>query len=89
MLTKVASIGEMLITVLRRYPAMSAALVNFGVFVAGYFGLHITAAQLVGFVGVLDVLFGIIVHSNVVPLVTHQEIVDTTKANVPVSKEGK
>ena len=53
---------------LKTYPALSAALVNFGVFAAGYFGLHITADQLVAAVGVLDVLFGLIVHSNVIPV---------------------
>ena len=53
---------------LKTYPAISAALINFGVFAAGYFGLHITADQLVAAVGVLDVLFGVIVHSNVIPV---------------------
>lgn len=53
---------------LKTYPALSAALVNFGVFVAGYFGLHITAEQLLMYVGVADVLFGLIVHSNVIPV---------------------
>src|ERR1700750_1544412 len=53
---------------LKNYPALSAALINFGVFAAGYFGLHITADQLVAAVGILDVLFGFIVHSNVIPV---------------------
>lgn len=53
---------------LTTYPALSAAIVNFGVFVAGYYGLKITANQLVMYSGVADVLFGLVVHSNVVPL---------------------
>jgi hypothetical protein len=57
-----------LVNVLRTYPAISAALVNFGVIAAAHFGIHATGAQLVADVGALDVLFGIIVHSNVVPL---------------------
>lgn len=72
-------------TILKTYPAMSAALINFGVFAAGYFGLHITAEQLVAAVGVLDVLFGVIVHSNVVPLPKHEAEVATALATpVPV-----
>ena len=55
-------------TLLKTYPAISAALVNFGVFAAGYFGLHVTPAQLVAFAGILDALFGVIVHSNVTPV---------------------
>ena len=53
---------------LKTYPALSAALVNVGVVAAGYFGLHVTPVQLVSFAGVLDVLFGMIVHSNVIPV---------------------
>lgn len=56
------------VTLLKTYPALSAALVNFGIFAAGYVGLKITAEQLVIFVGALDILFGALVHSNVVPL---------------------
>jgi len=69
---------------LKTYPALSAALVNFGVFVAGYFGLHITASQLVMYVGVADVLFGLVVHSNVVPL---NKVVAANKlSTLPVDK---
>lgn len=65
---------------LKTYPALSAALVNFGVFAAGYFGLHITAGQLVAAVGVLDVLFGMIVHSNVMPVSKVTAITEANKA---------
>lgn len=53
---------------LKMYPAMSAALLNVGVMLAGYLGLHITPDQLVYYIGVSMVLFGAIVHSNVKPL---------------------
>lgn len=50
------------------YPALSAALVNIAVIVAAYLGLPLTGAELVYLVGVVTTLFGVIVHSNVVPL---------------------
>lgn len=58
------------------YPALSAALVNIAVIVAAYFGLPLTGAELVYLVGVVTTLFGVIVHSNVVPLI---------KANAPTA----
>lgn len=54
---------------LKTYPALAAALANLGVFAAGYLGLHITAGQLVMYVGVANVLLGALVHSNVTPIV--------------------
>lgn len=53
---------------LAKYPALSAALVSFGVFLAGYFGLNVSGDTLVAFVGVLNAVFGLAVHSRVVPL---------------------
>lgn len=67
-MTKLVSALASIQKLLKDYPALSAALVNVGVVLAAYFGLHITADQLVGFVAVANVLFGIIVHSNVTPV---------------------
>jgi len=55
--------------ILATYPALSAALVNIGVIAAAYFGLPLTGAELVYLVGVVTTLLGVVVHSNVVPLV--------------------
>lgn len=53
---------------IKKYPALGAALVNFGVFAAGYFGLNINGDVLVTVVGVLDALFGVAVHTQVTPV---------------------
>jgi len=55
--------------ILATYPAISAALVNVGVIVAAYFGLPLTGAEIVYLVSVVTTLLGVVVHSNVVPLV--------------------
>lgn len=60
---------------LAKYPALSAALVSFGVFVAGYFGLNISGDTLVAVVGVLDAVFGMAVHAKVVPLAKVEPVV--------------
>lgn len=89
---KIAASGLAVIRFLKTYPAISAALTNFGVFAAGYFGLHLTAGELVGAVGVLDVLFGLIVHSNVTPLIrlAETELVafEATHPVEPVTRGG-
>jgi hypothetical protein len=75
---------DSVVKVLKAYPALSAALVNLGVFVLGYLGMHITASQLVVYVGVANVLLGLVVHSNVMPLVkvsnALQELDEANKA---------
>lgn len=67
-MTRLAAIGTAAMRVLKTYPALSAALINFAVFAAGYFGLHITAEGLVAVVGALDMIAGAIVHSQVTPV---------------------
>jgi uncharacterized membrane protein len=54
--------------VLRKYPALSAALLNIAVAVIGYFGLKLTSDQLVYLVSVATALFGVLVHMNVTPV---------------------
>jgi hypothetical protein len=79
-MNKFVELAKRLGLALKTYPAMSAALANVGVMLAGYLGLHITPAQLVYYIGVSMVLFGIIVHSNVKPLIKAEEAVTVLSA---------
>ena len=67
-MSKVAAFFAGIGKVLSVYPAASASLLNFGVVLAAFFGLHVTGDQLMYVVGVVTVLFGSVVHSNVTPL---------------------
>jgi hypothetical protein len=57
-----------LATVLRTYPAISAALASVANVALCYFGLKITGEQLVGVVSVVTFVLGMVTHSNVTPL---------------------
>lgn len=60
--------GKAFVQLLKTYPALAAAVVNAGVIAAGWFGLHVSPADLVYYAGVTSVLLGLIVHMGVVPL---------------------
>jgi hypothetical protein len=56
-------------TILATYPAISTTLVSLGVVVAAFFGLNITGDQLIYVVGVVMTLAGLLIHSNVMPMI--------------------
>lgn len=54
-------------TLVKNNPVLSAALVNFAVFVGGYFGLHVTGVELIYYVGVITTVLGVLSRALVVP----------------------
>jgi len=63
------SIFSVVSTILATYPAISTALVSLGVVIAAFFGMNITGDQLIYVVGVVTTLAGLLVHSNVMPMI--------------------
>jgi hypothetical protein len=64
--------------ILKTYPALSAAVVNVGVALLSYFGLHVTGDELIYIVGLVTALLGLVVHSNVTPLARIEKVVEVT-----------
>ena len=62
------AVYPLIVSVLKRYPAASAALLNVGVILVGYLGFHVTGADLVYMMTVATTLFGVIVHTLVSPV---------------------
>lgn len=63
---------EKILSYLKARPALVAAVVSIGGTIAALAGLHLTAAQLAGFVAMFNTVLGVLVHVQTTPAGKHE-----------------
>jgi hypothetical protein len=84
-MNKFVTAWKALASFLASEPALTLALVNFGVVLAGHFGFHVTGDQLLYYIGIINVLVGVLTRALVTPNAHLTTVAPPVTINLPAT----